>query len=127
MTIDEAIMQADESNPNFIERARKVKWLSSLDTWIWEQVIKTHWPGRDTPGSFTPYDMDTDPDTALLVPEPWAEELYKNYLNMQVQGINQEMEKYNNSLMLYTSARNQYIRDYQRKHRARMPLVLYKF
>lgn len=118
MTLDEAILLADESNPNLIDRARKIEWLSRLDQWIWEQVISRHWPDKDTPKSWQAYTQETDPDTALLVHEPYGE-MYVHYLIMQMQHINQETDKYNQSLMLYMSQRNQYTRDYQRRHRVR--------
>lgn len=117
MTLAEAISQSDAGNPNLVPEARKIEWLSRLDQWIWDQVISRHEKGEDTPESYEPYDENSG-DTELLAPSPF-DEMYIFYLDMQVQRLNQEYDKYNNSAVLYASMKGQYTRDYQRRH---MPL-----
>ena len=116
MTIDEAIFQADELNPNTVERARKIEWLSSLDRLIFVELIKTHEGAENTPASFDGYDQDTAPDTVLLASGPY-EDFYRHNLEMHIHLVNQEYDKYNNSAALFGEIFGQYRRAYHREHK----------
>ena len=121
MTIDQAIHTADELKPNQIDRARKIDWLSRLDMSIYQELFCTHERKsvEEVPDEFDGYKQNTDPDTVLLAPAPY-DEIYRFYLEMQIDLANQEYDKYNNSAMLYATARGQLYRMWHREHR---PLV----
>ena len=53
--------------------------------------------------------------TVLLVPEPYSE-LYRWYLEMQIDLVNMELAKHNNSLMLFENAWREYAGMYHRTH-----------
>ncbi|MBQ7657202.1 MAG: hypothetical protein IJS41_11930 [Clostridia bacterium] len=115
MSIEEAIFLVDELKPNQIERARKIEWLSRLDRSIFEEVFMKHKGDADTPESFTGYSQETNPDTELLAKEP-HEEMYRFYLEMQIDLVNLEYDKYNNDELLYSEALNSFKRAYHREH-----------
>ena len=118
MTIDQAIHTADELKPNQIERARKIDWLERLDRRIFHDLICTHErkSGDETPAFFAGYGQDTHPDTVLLAPAPY-DEIYRFYLEMHIDLVNQEYDKYNNSAMLYDASWGQLARMWHREHR----------
>lgn len=126
MTIDEAIFRADELKPNNIERARKIEWLSSLDRLIFVELMRTHEQDESTPASFDGYDQDTAPDTVLLASGPY-EDLYRYNLEMHIDLVNQEYDKYNNSAALFGEIFGQYRRAYHREHRPLMRGIYHHF
>ena len=64
-----------------------------------------------------PYDIK-EPDAVLLVPEPYSM-LYLYYLTAQIDFLNGELARYNNSMVMYNTALSTYA-DYV--NRTRMPL-----
>lgn len=118
MTIDEAIFQVDSLKPNQIERAQKISWLSQLDSRIFHEIMGAHVKDASVPEDFPGYHQDTAPDTVLLAKAPY-EEMYRFFLEMQIDLTNLEYDKFNNSAMLFENAWGQYARAYHREH---MPL-----
>lgn len=116
MTLDQALHTADEMKPNQVERARKIAWLSTLDRRIYRDVMCTHEKDEHVPDTFTGYGQDTDPDTELLAKAPY-DEIYRFYLEMQIDLANQEYDQYNNSAVLYANAWGQFARAYHREHK----------
>lgn len=117
MTIGEAIEKANHLEPNAYPDYVKVGWLSSLDGQIFEEVLKTH---ENCPiESFVPYDQENTV-TELLVPWPYAEEIYVNYLEMQIAKENGEAGRYNRAAAHYNNAFEIYKSWYNRTH---MPLT----
>ncbi|MBR4538431.1 MAG: hypothetical protein IKO52_06255 [Clostridia bacterium] len=117
MTIDQAIHTVDMLKPNQIERARKIDWLETLDRRIYLDLMCTHGRGneREVPDRFDGYGQDTDPDTVLLAPPPY-DEIYRFYLEMHIDLVNQEYDKYNNSAILYANAWGHLARMWNREH-----------
>ncbi len=118
MTIDQAIHTVDELKPNQIERAWKIDWLERLDRRIYHDLMCTHERGneQEEPDRFDGYGQDTDPDTVLLAPPPY-DEIYRFFLEMHIDLVNQEYDKYNNSAILYANAWGQLARMWNREHR----------
>ena len=117
MTIDQAVHTVDELKPNQIDRARKIEWLSALDLMIYRELICTHQRGAgETPDTFSGYDQHTHPDTALLAPPPY-DEIYRFFLEMHIDLVNQEFGKYNNSAALYGAAWGKLSRMWHREHK----------
>lgn len=118
MTICDALNLVDDLKPNNIDRVRKIGWLNDLDRRVFDEIIARHERDAGTPETFAGYTEATDEDTSLLIPEPYSE-VYRWFLEMQIDLANMEMAKYNNSLMLFDNAWKEFAGMYHRKH---MPL-----
>ena len=116
MTIEKAIFQVDELKPNQVAKAQKLEWLSQLDRRVFKEIFSTHEPDADTPQAFSGYTQDTPPDTELLVKPPY-DDVYVYFLQMHIDLVNLEYDKYNNSLLLFNNAWGQFARAYHREHR----------
>ncbi len=126
MTIENAIFQVDELKPNQVAKAQKIAWLSQLDRRVFKEVFFTHEPDADTPQAFGGYTQDTPPDTELLAKPP-DDDIYLSFLQMQIDLVNLEYDKYNNSLLLFNNAWGQFARAYHREHRFKPEANALKF
>ena len=108
MTIAEIIAKVDAIKPNKFTEAQKIGWLSDCDSVIFKDVISTH-ERQDG------YAADVDKSTKLLVDAP-QDQLYRYYLEMQIDQGNMEMTKYNNSAALYNQWLANYAGYYNRTH-----------
>lgn len=115
MTIIEAIQRADSYKPNQFTQEDKVRWLSILDSNIYEDLIKTHEDAD--PAEFNGYTVDTPLSKALLVPDRYAQEVYVAYLSAQIDYYNDEITRYNNDMQAYNAAYGEYAAWYNRTHR----------
>lgn len=113
MTINEAITQIDSLKVNTYTPADKIGWLSRADNMIKKNIIDTHEGGEAV--QFTGYTEETDPETVLLVPEPY-DELYIRYLEAQIDYTNGEYAKYNNSILMFNAAYEAYASYYNRNN-----------
>lgn len=111
MKINEAISEADNLKPNAYAEKDKIKWLSRLDTRIYQEIICTHEynEGKEEI-SFTGYG-ENDGEKVLLVGEPY-DELYIRWLEAQIDYNNMEYDGFNNANAvfeaLYGAFRNAY-------------------
>ena len=129
MTIDQALHTVDELCPNQIERARKIAWLDTIDRQIFRDVIARHERNAEDaeiPAAFAGYDQDTDADTELLAKAPY-DEIYRFYLETQINFANREIEAYNESAALYGAAWGNFAREYHRTHKSRQPAIHHDF
>ena len=113
MTIIELITDVDALHPNGYDQAYKVQWLSQLDRRIKNDIIDTHEGGEDI--VFNDYHPDEDLDTKLLVPRPY-DEVYRYWLEAQIDYLNGEYKRYNNSMAMFYTAYSAYERHYNRTH-----------
>lgn len=113
MTIKEAINTINALKPNNYTQTDKVRWLSTLDGVIKEEIIDTHEGGADI--VFNGYDETTSDATELLVPAPY-DDLYIKWLESQIDYNNAEYGKYNNSVTAYNTAYSAFERYYNRQH-----------
>lgn len=114
MTIEEAISHVDMVRPNQYDHETKVKWLSKLDGMIFRETIQTH--EGNCADHFDGYE-DADPDTVLIVPYPYDEDVYNYFLQAQIDKENGEAAKYNQSITLYNSSVLAFQNWYNRTHR----------
>ena len=121
-TIRETIAKVDALKANRIPSAEKVKWLSQCDSAIFNEIIATH---EGAPANFGGYDEDTDLETELLAPAP-HDELYRHYLEMQIDLVNMELAKYNNASALYNAAYQGFAAWYNRNHKPRSAVTHFK-
>jgi hypothetical protein len=100
------IDELDELCPNQYGGETKLRWLADLDGKVYHELIET----RDDPYTQAGYenaDYD-DEDVELLIPQPWARDLYLDYLRARIAEADAETERYN----LYAAAYNAVYREY---------------
>ena len=113
MTLIEAINRIDSFKPNTYVQTDKIKWLSNLDGIIKKEIIDTHEGSEEV--IFDGYDVDTALDTVMLVPAPY-DDIYLKWLEAQIDYVNGDTAKYNNSMTMYNSAYSAFERYYNRTH-----------
>lgn len=113
MTIIELITDVDALKPNGYEQIYKIQWLSQLDGRVKQDIIDTHEGGEGV--VFSGYDADTPLDTKLLIPKP-HDDIYRYWLEAQIDYANGEYTKYNNSMSMFNTAYEAYARLYNRTH-----------
>lgn len=118
MTIREILDEVDELKPNQITSQMKTKWLSDLDARIFSDVIQTHEKDEGTREAFTPYNQNGNGEEELLIPDEYGE-IYRWYLEMQIDLAARELARYENSMTLFNVRLAEYKRKYNRDH---MPL-----
>ena len=114
MTIREAIETADSLRPNAYSTEQKVQWLSVLDGQIQKEILSTHEGWAGATGAYTP---QTDPDQQLLLPQPYAAEIYRFWLESRIDLANGELSRYNSSITLFNNAYLTFQDWYNRTHR----------
>ena len=116
ITIEEAIAQIDNSKPNTYSVSDKIRWLNDLDGKIKALVIDTHEGGSDI--VFEGY-SEENLKAELLVSSPF-ENIYRCWLEAQIDYENNENAKYNNSISRYNEIYTAFENYYNRNH---MPLT----
>jgi hypothetical protein len=111
MTIIEAINRIDTLKPNSYTQQEKIKWLSTLDGIIKNEIIDTHKGGENI--SFNGYNENTLLTTELLVPAPY-DEVYLYWLESKIDYYTGETQKYNNSISMFNTAYSNYEKIYTR-------------
>lgn len=112
MTILDAIHQIDTLKPNTYTQEQKIRWLSTLDGVVKNEMIDTHEGGENI--TFEPYTVDTA-SKELLIPAPY-DEVYIRWLEAQIDYTNGEYNKYQNSMTMYNAAFSSFVRYYNRTH-----------
>ena len=117
MTILEALTVVDKLKPNQYDTETKIMWLDILDRHISNDLILTH--EMETP-EFEGYDGDTDiQNTTLLAPDDYRD-VYRWWLEMQIDKANSELGKYNNDAVLYNSTYHELASYYNRTYMPKM-------
>lgn len=117
MRIAEAVAQLDGLKPNIFNEAIKRQWLSEVDSFIVklqseyvlsvaEQAVVDDWDV---------YDLDTDGNTELLVGVPYTD-VYFTYMSAKVDFLQSDIQRYNNSMVLYQKTYDMYAADFNRTH-----------
>lgn len=113
MTILNVINRADELAPNQYTAEQKAAWLSDFDGKVYEEVFQTHEGGEEAVYPAGGYDETT---AELLIPEPYAADIYVNYLLSRIAEANAEIPKYNLYATLMNTAYEQFGVWYHRTH-----------
>ena len=112
MTIDALIAHVDDISPNQYTDAQKTAWLSNFDGKVFREVILTH---EGSPVDiFSAYSGASD---ELLIQEPYALDVYSNYLLAKIAEANAEISKYNLYSVLFNTEYNQWVSWYHRNHK----------
>lgn len=116
MTINEAISRVDELKPNTASRTDKIRWLSQIDSMVKEEIIMTHYPYPQE--CDTAYNDETPGDTELLVKSPY-DDIYVKWLEAQIDYYSGEVNRYNNSIVMFNELYREYNNWYNRKYMPR--------
>ena len=120
MTCADVIAEADRNEPNQFDLLQKLRWLSTLDGRVIDEVIMTHRRAENetmiSSGtcSLPPYH---DAGCTLLIADPYGSEIYCSYLQMMIAKENAERARYNDERAAFLSAWQQYCDWYNRTHR----------
>ncbi len=95
MTLYDAIELFDREHPNNAPFHLKVQWLSQLDHKVCAEILRPRGYG-----DFKGYTPETPQDTILAVPDAFGE-IYVYYLKMSLDLHNSEIDRFNNSAMLF--------------------------
>lgn len=115
MKVCEAVTLAEQLNPDQYGMCEKVQWLSALDGQVYADIMA----GReDAPESApAPYTQE-DAQKELLIPAPYADEIYPAYLMMRGAFYNNESIRYANAQTMFNNALASFQRYWIRTHRA---------
>lgn len=98
----DAISQADLLEPNQYGVDQKLKWLALLDGQIYEELLDAYWEQTEKPGEYVSGEEE------LLMPMPYAGSIYCRYLQAMIAAENFESAKYNQQIVLYNAAYQQF-------------------
>lgn len=130
MTIMQALDALDREKPNVFTQEEKVSWLNELEAIVLREIILTHESGEFLEGlndeSLLPLFCASPGDTekVLTAPPPY-DRMYPLYLAAQVDRLNGEIAKYNNSITLFVTAYGEYRNWYNRTHMPKGDRVRY--
>ena len=102
MTITQVIERVDELAPNQYTGEQKKRWLKDFDGRVFREVFRTHEPGGSLLYAYN-HDGDDGEELELLIPDPYADNVYSYYLLSRIAEANAEIQKYN----LYATLFNQ--------------------
>lgn len=102
MTPQQIISIVDELTPNKYSTDRKLAWLTQIDGQVYYELIATHSDGESiTKPEYTTSNSNT---AEMLIPKPYCDDVYRYYLESQIDLANAELGKYNNSIALFNNA-----------------------
>lgn len=120
MTVMQALDALDRERPNVFTQEEKVGWLNELEAMVVREIVQTHVGGEYMPMPT----LGTDAEHELLAPAPY-DRMYPLYLAAQVDRLNGELGKYNNSITLFMTAYNEYRNWFNRTHEPLYSAVRY--
>ena len=112
MTGQEAVLWADSLAPNEYTAEQKIAWLSDLDGKFYREFLARYEGADEIPPQ--PY---TDGKETLLIPEPYARDIYGHWLLAKIAEANQEITLYNLHSTLFNTEYKGYCELYNREHR----------
>ena len=111
MTGLEAVRWADTLAPNAYTTEQKIAWLSDLDGKLYREFLSRYAGVDDDPPE--PY---TDGSEELLIPFPYARDVYGNWLLAKIAEANQEITLYNLHSTLFNNEFKGFCELYNRDH-----------
>ena len=117
MTAMDIINRLDLMEPNDYSPEQKLKWLSSLDGKIFNDVILTHELPEGSEALKPPVYVNGNEE--LIIPEPHGTDVYYYYLQSMISSENNETQRFSNRRMLYNNAYQEWVNFYNRTHMPR--------
>ena len=116
MTGLEAIRWADSLAPNNYPPEQKIAWLSDLDGKFYREFLARYEGADEEPPE--PY---ADGSEELLIPEPYARDVYVNWLLAKIAEANQEITLYNSHSTMFNTEYRSYCDLYNKEHKIKRP------
>ena len=115
MKLTDAINEVNSLKPNMYDDETKIRWLSRLESRIYQDVILTHeYNEGEDEIAFTPYTVE-DGEKTLIVGEPY-DELYVRWLEAMIDYNNREFDAFNNSNAVFEAVYSSFFQAYNRSH-----------
>lgn len=102
------IDRVDLMEPNQYSPEQKLHWLSTLDGKIFEEAVLPRHPEKE---KLLPYETGQE---ELLVPQPYDEDIYYNYLQAMIAAENSETQRYNRRMVMFNSVMAEFLNWYNR-------------
>ena len=102
------IDRVDMMEPNQYSPEQKLHWLSTLDGKLYEELVRPHCPGALKPGEYQSGREE------LLIPPPYGEDIYYNYLQAMIAAENSEAQRYNRRMTMFNSVLTEFVNWYNR-------------
>ena len=102
MTVGESLANIDEIKPNQVSREKKIEWLEKIEERIQEEIVKTHIGVEQIEDPW--YEKESVDEMAELYVKSPYDEVYRWWLAIQIDLVNQEYDKYNAELALFNQA-----------------------
>lgn len=96
------IDRVDMLEPNQYSPEQKLHWLSTLDGKVFNDLVRPRAPGAQPPA---PYDSGQE---QLLIPAPYGEDIYYNYLQAMIAAENSETQRYNRRMTMFNALMAEY-------------------
>lgn len=110
-TINKVIERVGRTKPNALSDEDKARWLLELDRRIYEEITKEADPERTPPEAFP-----EDGEKELVVKAPY-DNLYDLYLTAMIEYWMREYDAYNNTVLLFQQAYDEFRAKWRRDHR----------
>ncbi len=118
MNVGEIIEYVDMVEPNGFDAAVKIAWIRDLDMKVRDEIILRH-EGAPAEAWSPPHDIND----ILLIPEPYARDIYEYYLRGKIAAANLEDVRYNQHSIMFNAAYLDYAKWYKRNHLPLKPTV----
>lgn len=102
------IDRVDMMEPNQYSPEQKLHWLSTLDGKLFNELVRPRRPAEPAPAHY-----ETGQET-LLIPQPYAEDIYYNYLQAMIAAENAETQRYNRRMTMFNSLLGEFENWYNR-------------
>ena len=100
MTVQDAILRADELRPNTFSEDMKFLWLSELDGRVKTEILDTHEGFENV--EMPSYNLGNRTES-LFVTEPYSD-MYIYWLFMKMDFMNGEIDRFNNDAMMHNTS-----------------------
>lgn len=112
MTLAELISEADKLRPNQYNTNQKTAWVTEIEGTIVDEVMNL---AEGDSIEFEGYIYERDEEKKLMVPDRFSD-IYISYLLAKIDFYDGETDRYNNDVILYQSAYDQFTAWYRRRH-----------
>ena len=96
------IDRVDLMEPNQYSPEQKLHWLSTLDGKVFCDLVRPREPEREPPQACV------SGQEQLLIPPPYGEDIYYNYLQAMIAAENSESQRYNRRMTMFNSLMAEY-------------------
>ena len=112
MKLVEVLRDVDQTRPNAYTDAEKIAWLNTIEGRVYTDILQK---AEGFEGEFIPF-AEGQEERELAVPVPFTD-LYTYYLASKIDFFNGDTARYNDSIVLYNKAWDDYAAWYRENHK----------